>query len=136
MPRAGLLICVSPARPSPEAELKKITKQADGADKVAAIAKARASREWRNKPRAGKEVQAAREAVKPAFRFLTRTDLVAILGCSYPTILDAIRRGVLPRPHKFLGRTVWFSNEVYDVINALPLQEPQGHRDTGAGVMH
>jgi predicted DNA-binding transcriptional regulator AlpA len=81
------------AFPANRAGRHSLVKDTSIKDAKARMAQARKSREWRKQA-----------------PLLSRKDLVAILGCTYPTILDAIRRNAFPRPRKFLGRTVWFSN--------------------------
>jgi predicted DNA-binding transcriptional regulator AlpA len=102
---------------------KKVTKQAN---RVAAIAIARKARQRQRVPGSSKEAQAARAVINAPYQLLSRSEIVARLGVSYQTILNATRAGLFPRARRMLGRTMGLSTEIDNYCQNLPLQELKG----------
>lgn len=75
------------------------------------------------------QVHAAREQVGaslPALhdlQLLSRQEVVAITGVSYPTLWQWTREGRFPRALVVGGRSMWRAAEIAAWVNALPARE-------------
>jgi predicted DNA-binding transcriptional regulator AlpA len=76
----------------------------------------------------GAQVHAARQRVAaslPALRnmqLLSRAEVIAITGVSYPSLWDWMRRGKFPRSREVGGRAMWLATEIDAWIAALPVK--------------
>jgi predicted DNA-binding transcriptional regulator AlpA len=90
---------------------------------------ARHDRERLHAPRAppppAKEVTAARE-LTGLQALLSRHEVVALSGFSYPTLWKHIRAGLFPRGRRCFGKTMWLRSEIEAWIAGLPPQQLKG----------
>ena len=56
-------------------------------------------------------------------QLLSRQEVVAISGLSYPTIWQWTREGRFPRALVVGGKSMWRATEIADWIKSLPLRE-------------
>jgi prophage regulatory protein len=54
-------------------------------------------------------------------QLLTRQEIMATTGLSYPTIWQRMREGKFPRAREVGGRAMWLASEVDAWVAALPL---------------
>jgi predicted DNA-binding transcriptional regulator AlpA len=78
-----------------------------------------------------KSKRAAALAVDQAsVRLLNRAAVVQITGLSYPTIWKRMREGQFPRSHVIgagaNSKSVWYSDEIADWLDALPVRPLKG----------
>jgi predicted DNA-binding transcriptional regulator AlpA len=57
---------------------------------------------------------------------ISKSEVVAIIGVSFPTIWQWMRLGKFPRSRVCGGRTVWIESAVTDWVNALPRRRLKG----------
>jgi predicted DNA-binding transcriptional regulator AlpA len=78
------------------------------------------------------QVTSAKEAVAsklPALhhlQLLTRHEIVAITGVTYPTIWLWMRQGKFPRPRIIGGKSAWLATEVETWLTLLPVRRLKG----------
>jgi predicted DNA-binding transcriptional regulator AlpA len=75
-------------------------------------------------------VHAAR--APPDFRLLTKREILDLTGVSFVTIWTWMRAGKFPRSREVGGRSMWFSTEVENWLNGLPVRKLKG--DNGAAI--
>ena len=68
----------------------------------------------------------------PGFRLLTKREVLDITGVSYVSLWTWMREGKFPRARTVVGRSMWFSTEVEDWLNHLPVRKLKG--DDGATI--
>ena len=68
------------------------------------------------------QVTAARQATQVRPLLLGRHDVVAIVGCTYPTIWLWMREGKFPRSRIVGGKSMWLASEIEAWIAALPVR--------------
>ncbi len=84
---------------------------------------AHTSRAPPSKPRA-KQVKEARKTAAPGPRLLSKREIVAICGKSYPCIWKWMRKGLFPRPRVLPGgESGWLEAEVFGWLSGLPMRE-------------
>jgi prophage regulatory protein len=72
------------------------------------------------------QVSAAREAVGDKLaalhhlQLLTRHEIIALTGVTYPTIWQWMREGKFPRPRIAGGKSAWLASEVEAWLAGLP----------------
>ncbi len=69
-----------------------------------------------------KAVHASHEQV----RLLDKNEVRAIVGVSFPTIWQWMRRGLFPRSRICRGRSVWRSDEIENWLARLPVRPLKG----------
>ena len=62
----------------------------------------------------------------PAVRLMSKHEVLAIVGCSYPTLWGWMRSGVFPRSRMAGGKSMWRSDEVDQWLVALPIRRLKG----------
>jgi predicted DNA-binding transcriptional regulator AlpA len=62
----------------------------------------------------------------PPPRLISKSEVVAIIGVSFPTIWHWMRLGKFPRSLICGGRTVWIESAITDWVNALPRRRLKG----------
>jgi predicted DNA-binding transcriptional regulator AlpA len=77
----------------------------------------------------------------PLERLLSKHDVVAITGLSFPTLWAWMRDGKFPRSRVVGGRSMWLYSEIHAWVAALPVRQlkgdaaevaPVGRRDASA----
>jgi predicted DNA-binding transcriptional regulator AlpA len=69
-----------------------------------------------------RKAAALKAANLPCQRLLTKPEVMAITGTSYPTIWDWMRKGKFPRARIVGGKSMWLLSEVEQWLAALPLR--------------
>jgi predicted DNA-binding transcriptional regulator AlpA len=75
--------------------------------------------------------QRARErtlCAAPCVRLMAKSEVLAIVGCTYTTLWQMMRRGVFPRSRIVGGKSMWLSTEVEAWLVALPVRKLKGDR--------
>ena len=72
------------------------------------------------------KAQALKAANVLAVRLLSKPEVMAITGTSYPTIWQWMRDGKFPRSRIHGGRSMWLSTEIHDYLAGLPLRPLKG----------
>jgi predicted DNA-binding transcriptional regulator AlpA len=73
-----------------------------------------------------KQVTAARQATKLPAALLSRHEVVALSGFTYPWLWQMMRRGQFPRSRVVGGKSMWLSTEVETWLAALPVRQLKG----------
>jgi predicted DNA-binding transcriptional regulator AlpA len=73
-----------------------------------------------------KQVTAARQATKLSASLLSRHEIVALSGFTYPWLWQMMRRGQFPRSRIVGGKSMWLSTEVDAWLAALPVRQLKG----------
>ena len=68
------------------------------------------------------QVKAARLATNLRPQLLTRQEVVALVGLTYPSIWLMMREGRFPRSRVVGGKSMWVSGEIDAWVDALPLR--------------
>jgi predicted DNA-binding transcriptional regulator AlpA len=55
-------------------------------------------------------------------RLMSKAEVCALVGATFPTIWEAMRRNTFPRSRIFGGRSVWISTEVYGWLANLKVR--------------
>jgi predicted DNA-binding transcriptional regulator AlpA len=76
-------------------------------------------------------------AATPAIKFLTRGEVLAMVGVSYVTLWTWIRDGKFPPARELVGnakrnRIVWVEGEVHDWMQSRPQRLPVGYKGGAA----
>jgi predicted DNA-binding transcriptional regulator AlpA len=80
-----------------------------------------------------RQVTRARQATNPALpKLLSKREIVAITGVTYPTIWAWMRDGKFPRPRVLGGKSCWPSAEIESWIAALPVRRLKGDAESEA----
>jgi predicted DNA-binding transcriptional regulator AlpA len=66
------------------------------------------------------------QAPPPAVRLLSKREVLAITGVSYPTLWSWMRAGEFPRARICGGKSKWISTEVEDWMKNLPKRRLKG----------
>ncbi len=83
------------------------------------------------------QVTAARARAAPlvaapcTVRLLTKHEVCALAGVTYPTIWSWMRRGAFPRSRVVGGKSMWVSTEVEAWLNSLPVRPLKGDAERG-----
>jgi len=76
--------------------------------------------------------QEVRVAANKKIKLLYREEVLALVGCSYPTLLGDVRRGLLA-PARHIGhRAAWTQAEIEEYLDRLPRQKLRGPRSVAA----
>ena len=59
-------------------------------------------------------------------RLLSKREVLAIIGFSYPTVWSWMRQGKFPRSRVVGGQSMWLSNEIETWLAALPVRQLKG----------
>src|SRR5262245_23054297 len=59
-------------------------------------------------------------------RLLSKPEVLTIVGCSFPTLWQMMRRGEFPRSRIVGGKSMWVSTEVEAWMAALPMRQYKG----------
>ena len=78
----------------------------------------------------GKQVKAARQRTGLAGLLLDRNQVVALVGFSYPTIWQMMRRGAFPRGGVVSSKTMWLASEIETWLAALPVSPLRSDSDS------
>jgi predicted DNA-binding transcriptional regulator AlpA len=62
----------------------------------------------------------------PAVRLMTKAEVLAVAGVSYPTIWQWMRHGKFPRSRIVGGQSMWRSDEIDQWLAGLPLRPLKG----------
>ena len=62
----------------------------------------------------------------PAVRLMTKPEVLAITGLSFPTLWQWMRDGKFPRSRIVGGRSMWVSSEIEQWLAALPKRPLKG----------
>jgi predicted DNA-binding transcriptional regulator AlpA len=57
---------------------------------------------------------------------LSKAEVCALVGASFPTVWEMMRAGTFPRSRIFGGKSMWLSSELEDWMQALPLRRLKG----------
>jgi predicted DNA-binding transcriptional regulator AlpA len=68
----------------------------------------------------------AAAAQPPSVRLLSKSEVIGIVGVSFPTLWAMMRRGAFPRGVIVGGKTKWRSDEVDRWIDSLPIRKLKG----------
>jgi predicted DNA-binding transcriptional regulator AlpA len=68
------------------------------------------------------QVTIARKATQVQPQLLTRHEVVAVAGVTYPTIWLWMREGKFPRSRIVGGKSMWLASEIEAWIAALPVR--------------
>jgi predicted DNA-binding transcriptional regulator AlpA len=79
-----------------------------------------------------KQVTAARAATKLSASLLTKREIVALSGFTYPWIWQMMRAGKFPRGRIVGGKTMWLTSEVDAWLAKLPVRPLKGDADRAA----
>ena len=79
-----------------------------------------------------KQVTAARQATKLPASLLSRHEIVALSGFTYPWLWQMMRRGLFPRGRIVGGKTMWLSTEVEAWLAELPIRPLKGDASASA----
>jgi predicted DNA-binding transcriptional regulator AlpA len=63
---------------------------------------------------------------KPAVRLMPKREVLAIAGCSYPTLWEWMRKGKFPRSREVVGKSMWLSTDVERWLADLPQRKLKG----------
>jgi predicted DNA-binding transcriptional regulator AlpA len=74
-------------------------------------------------------VHAAR--APPSVRLLSKREVLAIVGVSYPTLWSMMRAGTFPRSRVVGGKSMWLSSEIEAWLAALPVRQLKGDEPSG-----
>jgi predicted DNA-binding transcriptional regulator AlpA len=66
-----------------------------------------------------------------AAHLLTKTQVCAITGVSFPTVWGWMRTGKFPRSRIVGGKSMWLSSEIEDWLAGLPLRPLKGDEPLG-----
>ena len=72
------------------------------------------------------QVTAARKATGLSGQLLSRHQIVALTGFTYPWIWQKMQRGQFPRGRIVGGKTMWLASEVEAWLAGLPLRPLKG----------
>jgi predicted DNA-binding transcriptional regulator AlpA len=73
-----------------------------------------------------KQVTAARQATKLPASLLSRHEIVALSGFTYPWIWQMMIRGQFPRSRIVGGKSMWLASEIDAWLAALPIRPLKG----------
>jgi excisionase family DNA binding protein len=73
--------------------------------------------------RFSKQVAAARKATQGSERLLTRPEIIALVGVTYPTIWKMMKRGEFPAARVLGGRSMWVRSEIDAWVAGLPVRD-------------
>jgi predicted DNA-binding transcriptional regulator AlpA len=59
-------------------------------------------------------------------RLLSKREVLAIVGVSYPTLWSMMRAGTFPRSRVVGGKSMWLSSEIEAWLAALPVRQLKG----------
>src|SRR5262249_16457511 len=59
-------------------------------------------------------------------RLLSKPEVLAIVGCTFPTLWLKMRHGEFPRSRVVGGKSMWLSTEVEGWMAALPMRQYKG----------
>jgi predicted DNA-binding transcriptional regulator AlpA len=62
----------------------------------------------------------------PLLRLISKPKVLAIVGCSYPTLWAWMRAGKFPRSRVVGGRSMWRSDEIDAWLAGLPIRRLKG----------
>jgi len=79
-----------------------------------------------------KQVTAARQATKLSASLLTRHEIVALSGFTYPWIWQMMMRGQFPRSRIVGGKSMWLASEIDAWLAALPIRPLKGDAEAAA----
>ena len=68
----------------------------------------------------------------PPLRLLSKREVCAIVGASYPTVWNMMRNGKFPRSRIVGGKSKWRSDEVAEWMAALPIRRLKGDQSEAA----
>jgi predicted DNA-binding transcriptional regulator AlpA len=71
-------------------------------------------------------VTAARQATGLSGQLLTRHQIVALTGFTYPWIWQMMMRGEFPRSRTVGGKAMWLTREIEDWVTNLPRRRLKG----------
>jgi predicted DNA-binding transcriptional regulator AlpA len=97
--------------------------------KKAATAK-RPQPAWLQRPMPANDPPPAPERLSAAPRLLSKAEILAITGVSFPTVWTWMRQNAFPRSRVAGGKSVWLSSEIDAWLTALPKRRLKG--DEGA----
>jgi predicted DNA-binding transcriptional regulator AlpA len=69
-------------------------------------------------------LQAASEPL--GYRLMSKPEICALVGASYPAIWQWMRDGKFPRPRAVFGRSMWLSTEIEQWLGNLPVRRLKG----------
>jgi predicted DNA-binding transcriptional regulator AlpA len=73
-----------------------------------------------------KQVRVARQATKLPASLLSRHEVVALSGFTYPWIWTMMRRGQFPRSRIVGGKSMWLASEIQGWLDKLPVRPLKG----------
>ena len=83
-----------------------------------------------------RSIRAARAPPAPlGGRLLSKREVLAVVGISYPTLWSMMRAGTFPRSRVAGGKSVWLSSEIEDWLSQLPLRQLKGDREDEAATV-
>jgi predicted DNA-binding transcriptional regulator AlpA len=62
----------------------------------------------------------------PQLRLISKSKVLKIVGCSYPTLWAWMRAGKFPRGRVVGGRSMWRSDEIDEWLAGLPIRRLKG----------
>ena len=68
----------------------------------------------------------------PKTRLLTKAEVLAVVGVTYPSVWAWMRNGSFPRSRVVGGRSMWRSDEIDAWLAGLPVRRLKGDADAGA----
>jgi predicted DNA-binding transcriptional regulator AlpA len=79
-----------------------------------------------------KQVTAARQATKLSASLLSRHEIVALSGFTYPWLWQMMRAGKFPRSRIVGGKSMWLASEIDAWLAALPIRPLKGDTKAAA----
>jgi predicted DNA-binding transcriptional regulator AlpA len=72
---------------------------------------------------------ASAKSVAPPVRLLSKHEILAISGLTYPTIWKMMCAGTFPRSRIVGGKSMWLSSEVQTWLAGLPIRPLKGDQN-------
>jgi prophage regulatory protein len=70
--------------------------------------------------------RAMKDADVAGVRMMSKPEVMAVSGCSFPTIWQMMRNGRFPRSRVLGGRSMWRSDEIDAWLAGLPVRRLKG----------
>jgi predicted DNA-binding transcriptional regulator AlpA len=80
----------------------------------------------KTKPPAVAEKVAVSEMPPPAVRLMSKHEVCAIVGVSFPSLWTWMRNGTFPRSRIVGGQSKWLSSDIDQWLAALPVRRLKG----------
>jgi predicted DNA-binding transcriptional regulator AlpA len=109
-----------------EARRRRAIKQVPFAEKAAALKAAKATALKAACSQKTCEPDDSDDDDPPQLRLISKSKVLKIVGCSYPTLWAWMRSGTFPRSRVVGGRSMWRSDEIDAWLAGLPIRRLKG----------